>query len=342
MKILHPSLILFCALCFCVVTVDSVYAKKKKNEQKKYRGYVVTKEVKKPPVTDTLIKREDTLAEPVFVSVSEWVGKKFRLLEKTKMFQGFGYELYTTPRFSTDTMASDPHLEHKNHRLKYETFVRRTITATKVDPFDKGEYLITFIADTLGLTVYGKTSKGAIEGIALYTDFEEAEKRWKGKTIFSRRRSIETFDSVASRFSSVKVSAAEPLRVIDIHWGITPLPPKSLWLVIERSDGFRGFIPINYSWTNVIREDRLERLPWEKDIFEKDPRILFKWEPYIWETIDKHNICTGMTTEMVRFSWGEPLEIVTGHDDKPPSPILYKYKGTTLKFINDTLLNAVE
>ena len=226
--------------------------------------------------------------------------------------------------------------------MKYDVFNGRNITATAVKKRPDGEYHITFKTDTLDLTVYGKTSRGILEGIALFSDFAAAEKRWEGKNIFSRRRSIEMFDSVASRFSSVRVSTTEPLFVQRIRWGVTPLPPKSLWLIIVRKDGSQGFIPLNYSWTNVLREDDKEKLPWERDIFEHDPKKIFTWEEYIWETIDNHNICTDMTTEQVRFSWGEPKSRKVEKSSDGKEITTYIYSGKTLKFVNDTLKSTSE
>ncbi len=349
MKITFTKTTFILIIILCLASIDTGSARdRKKRVRRKYRGVVIKKA--EPEQSDTVtvdtvtekIRPADTLPTPVTVPVSDWPGKKFRLLEKTKMFQRFGYELYTSPHFSDEKTAPDTRIEHANHRLKYEVFNGRTITAVAVQKMAGGEYHITFKADTLNLTVYGKTSNGIIEGIALFSDFAAAEKRWKGKIIFSRRRSIEMFDSVASRFSSVRVSTTEPLFVKRIRWGVTPLPPKSLWLIVVRKDGSEGFIPLNYSWTNVLREDDTEKLPWERDIFEHDPRKLYSWEEYIWETIDNHNICTGMTTEQVRFSWGVPKEMQTVTDRDGRKITTYTYSGKTLRFVNDTLKSTVK
>ncbi len=325
------------------MSIDTSYAKKRKKKVKrKYRGVVIKKVEQKPDTLKPAKIKIDTLPDPVTIPVSEWTGKKFRLLEKTRMFQKFGYELYTSPLFSKGRTPADSRIAHANHRLKYDLFKGTTITATAVKKMNTNAYHITFKSDTMGLVIYGKTGNGIIEGIALFSDLGEAGNRWKGKTIFSRRRSIEMFDSVASRFSSVKVSITEPLHVQRIRWGVTPLPPKSLWLMVVRRDGSQGFIPINYSWTNVLREEGTEKLPWVKDIFEHDPRKIYAWEEYIWETIDNHNICTNMTTEQVRFSWGEPKDKKTEKTGDGKEITTYMYSGKTLRFVNDTLRSTVE
>ena len=132
------------------------------------------------------------------------------------------------------------------------------------------------------------------------------------------------------------------LKVVSIRWGITPLPPKSLWLIVERENGNKGFIPINYSWTNVLQTEEAAVLPWENDIFEQDPREMFAWEERIWETIDNHNICTQMTTEQVLFSWGEPISRQAGTDRDGNEIITYLYSGKKLVFRNDTLTLSSE
>lgn len=325
-------------LLLCSCDANYIYRLKYRPRHKK----PAVQTVQKPVIPDT-IHRDTTQDSATFITpVSDWNGKKFRLLEKAKMFQKYGYELYTSPLFSEDPQPADSSIAHANHRIKYGPFKGANITATEVKALNNGEYFLRFQTDTLNLTVYGRTRKGIIEGIALYADFEEAENRWKGKTIYSRRRSIETYDSVQSCFNSIKVSITEPLYVKAIRWGITPLPPKSLWLVVQRRDGFAGFLPINYSWTNVLKTGDTDKLPWERDIFEKNPKELYKWEDYIWETIDKHNICTGMTTEQVLFSWDRPQKRNTVQDSTGLRITTFTYKGKTLVFENDTLRRTEE
>ncbi|MGD9200209.1 MAG: hypothetical protein PVI26_01490 [Chitinispirillia bacterium] len=275
------------------------------------------------------------------IPVVNWIGKKFRLLEKTKMFQKFGYELYTTPQLSQTAEKVNSDIALPNFRIKYKPFKGKTLIVSDVKETDDGEYLITFNVEEMDLTVYGKTRKEIIEGIVLIDDFISAEKRWKGKTVYSRKRSIEIFDSTASRFSAERVSITEPLDVVSIRWGITPLPPKSLWIVVEGNDNLNGIIPINFSWTNVLKEEKVQGAPWEREIFENDPRKLYQWDDYIWQTIDKHSILMGMTTRQVQVSWGDPDKILKETVNNR-GVIKYIYQGKTLLFENDTLISASE
>ena len=312
---------------------------KERNRKRKPPKEPVAKTIQKPTTIDT-VKKEDTI--PQSLPIPEWKGKKFRLLEKTKMFQMYGYELYTSPLFSDDPAPADTNFAHGNHRLKYAPFKATNITATDVEKMEGEGYRVTFKTDTFQLPVYGRTRKGMIEGLALYSDFEAAETRWKGKTVYSRRRSIETYDSTHSCYKNVKVSITEPLKAIGVSWGITPLPPKSLWLIVERQNGFRGFIPTNYSWTNVLQTEETASLPWENEIFEQNPKEIYKWEDDMWETIDKHNISTQMTTEQVLFSWGKPISRFTETDQDGKEKNIFLYRDKKLIFQNDTLIFSFE
>ncbi len=333
------TIILFCILPF---QADARKKNKQKGDKGKDAQLIQTEKEGVPsrPVADKEIKKNDTIN--LDLPVSQWLGKKFRLLRKTKIFQKFGYELYTSPKFSEETLPPDTTIELSNHRIKYNLFKCKTVSAIDVKEMSNKEYVIVFKTDTMDLTLYGKTRNGIIEGLAFDSDLKSAEKRWKGKKIYSKRRCIDIFDSSSSSFTSIKVSIAEPLLVGSINWGIVPLPPKSLWLVVERLNGARGIIPVNYSWTNVPKNERTTGMPWDEDIFEKNPRDIYQWEEYVWEIIDKHNIFTGMTTQQVLFSWGRPNEIRSEKFAGTEKKCIYFYDGKKLHFVNDTLTSTSE
>ncbi|MBD3317508.1 MAG: hypothetical protein GF344_17090 [Chitinivibrionales bacterium] len=276
---------------------------------------------------------------PVLLEPSQWRGKRFVMVEKVRMFRKFGYLLYTSPQLDSATSAPNPAVALKNHRLKYDVFAGGVVTVTAVEEQDDGEYLATFQTDTMGLTVYGKTRNGIIEGIHAEEDLVAARDRWLGQTVFSRRRLIDTYDSAASRFATTPVSITEPLEVVAVRWGMTPLPPKPIWLVVQRADGSRGIIPVNYSWTNVPPQKRTDGLPWSMDILEEDPRS-YGWEDEIWEAIDETKLLTGMTTKQVRLSWGEPANTHSRIDERGRRVRELTYPGDILFFVNDSLANV--
>jgi|GEM_PF-818952 len=274
------------------------------------------------------------LQEPATIPVAQWPGKTFIILEKVEMFRKFGHYLYTTQGLDNDPKPCDTAIELPNHRLKYEPFARRTIKVLLTTRLPDGEYLVSALLDTLNLTVYAKTSRGVIEGLLLHDDLVEAGWRWTGATVYSRRRLIDTYDSTRSTFSNVKVSILEPLTVVAVRPGIIPLPPKPIWLIVERPDKTRGIIPLSWSWTNVLEEKQTPGLPWDQDILEHNPRTLYPdWEPYTWETIDKHNVYKGMTRQQVLMSWGTPQTIV----QKDSAAVEWTFQKSRLTFTGDSL-----
>jgi hypothetical protein len=269
------------------------------------------------------------------------VGKRFVFVEKVAMFRTFGYPLYRSARLDSARSPLDSSIQLDNRRLRYEPFAGTAATVKAVEQHDDGEYLITFTTDTLALTVYGRTRNEIIEGIHPEEDLAAARKRWVGQTVFSRRRLVDTYDSVASKFSTVKVSIREPLRVTTVRWGMTPLPPKPLWLMVRGADSLHGIIPVHYSWTNVPPSKRTGRLPWSGDILEEDPRQN-RWPQAVWEAIDSSKILTGMTHEQVRLSWGEPNESHSRPGEGGETILELVYPGTVLVFEGDTLVGERE
>jgi hypothetical protein len=266
---------------------------------------------------------------PSFYPPDKWVGLLFVLLPKNRMFEKFGYDLTVV---SPSAKAGAAALA--NGRLRADTFAGRCLKVTKVEKAG-GEWRVTMSGE--GVTVTGVTKLGAIEGLAPAHDLDSARIRWRGATLYAAPRLINTYDSAAARFGSIAVSVTEPLRVLDVRWGQTPLPPKPLWILVESKSGARGFIPVHYSWTNVLAVKRTGPVPWEADVLERDPRSLYTWDRAVWETIDKHNVFRGMTPAQVRLSWGIPLheEIERGTAGTIRT---WTYESGNARFVNDSLV----
>jgi len=277
------------------------------------------------PAADTTIDS----CSPAF-----WPGKKFVLLEKNRMFQEYGYELYASPLFDKEKKASDTAIETKQRRLRYRPFAGRTIMADGARKLASGEYVVTFTTDTLERTVFGRTRGGAIEGIAWAGELLAAKAAWEGKSIHARRASISVFDSVSSAYTTIGVSVLEPLRVAAVRWGVQPLPPQPVWLLVKSKDGSEGIIPVHMSWINVLREKRTPGNPWDAEILDKNPKKAFHWDEYAWDAIERHSIFVGMTAEQVRMSWGEPKSVRL---DARSGTAFWQYEGNSLSFKNDTL-----
>jgi hypothetical protein len=247
---------------------------------------------------------------PETIPPSKWPGRSFLILEKVAMFRQYGLYLYSSPALQKSTAPCNPEIELPNHRLKYEPFAGTSIQILSSVRQKDGEYIITAQSDANGIKIYGKTVKGVIEGLLLSNDLAQARSRWTGAAVYSRRRMIDVYDSANSVFENIRVSINEPLMVIDVRPGIIPLPPKPVWIVVERSDKTQGFIPVNWSWTNVPAGKITGGSPYESDIFEKQPRSIYpQWDEYVWSAIDNHSIFTGMLKEQVLMTWGNPQSI---------------------------------
>ena len=273
------------------------------------------------------------------VSPAQWIGKKFILLAKPKMFQSLGYELYLTKNLSAANTGIDSNIETKNHHVRYNRFCNKIISVISVEPLAQ-EFLITFTVDNDGHKLFAKTHKQAIEGIADLGDLDKAAKQWIGKTVYARGRLINTYDSVSSSFSTVKITVQQPLKVTSVSWGTSPLPPKPVWLCVStiiNNNQVSGILPVFESWTNVMTDKVKTGNAWEDDIFEKNPLELYPvWDSLTWKAINAQTIVSGMTKEQVRISWGMP-NIVTTDTTKAHCREQWCFGNQILCFENDTV-----
>jgi hypothetical protein len=276
------------------------------------------------------------------LSILQWPGKKFVFLPKQKIVKAFGYGLYLTPELDRSKSPVNPARETKEHRIRCDAFDQGSLTVREVKP-SGSEYLVHFIHEPTKVSLFAKTHRGAIEGLALAEDVEKAKKRWLGKTVYSMRRFINMYDSVTGNVSTQKVKTGDPLRVVEIRWGTTPLPSQPLWLVVETAPahdagaGTRGFIPVSISWANIMFDKITSGRPWDEDILEQDPKKLYAWDKVYWDAIDNHSIVPGMTKPQVRMSWG-PAKTVRKDMTKAGNRELWSYDdGQELLFIGDSL-----
>jgi len=245
------------------------------------------------------------------VPVDKWKNKKFIALAKLKFFRKFGYELYLSKELASSVAPLDTALETDKHHVRYEALCGKTLLVTDIVPADN-EFLVTFTENRSNATYYAKTHKQAIEGLAYADDINTAAKQWVGKTVFSRRRSIDIYDSATGSFSNIKVAIQEPLKVTCVVWGTTPMPPKPLWLCVKTANNESGIIPIAQSFANVMPEKMTSNAPWQEDVFDIDPTKTYSWDSLTWKAINTHSIVSGMSKEQVLVSWGQPQRIAMG------------------------------
>jgi hypothetical protein len=231
------------------------------------------------------------------------------LLEKPALYCEYGYELFTCPELESCHGPIDTAIETKYHRVLCGRPFEAALTVVSVDSWG-AEWLVAFRDNAAQKTFYAKTSDGELHEFVYAADCDSAKARWTGTTVYSARGFISVIDAGTSR--TIKVRLQDPLRVRDVRPGLTPLPAKPLWLMVETGDGKIGVIPVRFSWTNSPASHRHEGNPWDDDIFESNPALFCTADSATWETINTHHVRKGMTRQQVRLSWGRPREQKNG------------------------------
>jgi len=256
------------------------------------------------------------------------------------VYRQFGYELYPTAALDKETSPADPKLQLKNRRYRYEVLAGKALRVETVEKRDT-VWLVGMTEESSGRRAFGLTHKSAIKGIALLDDLEEAQARWTGKTVYARNRQINTFDSASGKMGSVKVAIETPLTVTGVRWGILPLPPQPLWLMVRTPDSAQGFVPVHVSWTNVMDDvRRLDLEPWAEFVFRQNPRTQYKWDDEVWAQINAHHLTTGMTFDQAWVCWGESLSRDTVVDGGIPLT-RWTYKGEHVLFRDGVVVKTV-
>jgi hypothetical protein len=273
------------------------------------------------------------------VDILEWEGERFTVLPLSPTFRRFGYEMYPTRQLDTAPGTPDSVRQLPNHRYRYDCLSGSELACVSVSEVDS-EYLVVWVADSTGDTVVARTHGGAVKGVAMSRNLEDARERWGGRQVFARKRQINTYDSASGKMGSIKVSIAAPLTVEEVRWGVLPLPPQPLWLVVSTTDTQQGFIPTYVSWTNVLNSVVRDTVPWAEFVIETNPKESHEWSEDIWAAVEEHRLMTGMTTTQVRFSVEDPSAVDTVHKDGVPHQ-RWSYPGQYLLFRADTLVETV-
>jgi hypothetical protein len=254
------------------------------------------------------VKKDDKIADENLADIppKKWLGKKFIFLEMSKMLQEFGYDLHLSKNWYS-SRSINPELERSpTYNLLYDKFVGKVIQVIEIE--DKSfDPIISFRVEGSEMMVYGKPYKGYLDGIAPFDDLDKAKAKWLGKTIYSKVRSILTYDAQADKYGQVKIRIPVPLKVNDVWWGLRSTDP--LWLIVETPEGEKGAIATAFSWTNIYNDRWKESRPWEDKFFEENPRVKFKWTEEDWNLINDGKIKLGMTKEQVQLSWGKPKKL---------------------------------
>jgi hypothetical protein len=208
------------------------------------------------------------------VPIQRLVGKTFVFLEKAPCDQAVGYHA-----FQAVPAAGDDHTGGQLG-LDYAAFVGKELRAEAVEPLTcpAGEYAVRFTVVADGSQVLAQTMGQSVADIAPSDDLAAARQRWLGRTVFARRRAVETYDAASGRYGQIEVRINEPLRVVDVIWGLSTTKP--LWLVVQRDTGERGFIATAYSWTNLYADWWTALRPWETALAESNANYESKQAPF--------------------------------------------------------------
>lgn len=71
------------------------------------------------------------------------------------------------------------------------------------------------------------------------------------------------------------------------------------------------FIVIVDNKQYLIKSDRIEEANTNYNIFDKDPKTIFKWSKTIWDKVEKNTIWIGMDRQMASIVMGKPSDINT-------------------------------
>jgi hypothetical protein len=193
---------------------------------------------------------------PADRSVEQMVGHKLVFLEKAPHERAAGYTAF---RIVTKKSAG-------GLIPAYADFVGKRIQIETVKAHATGEYLVTAMDVESGVRLQARTRANAIADVAPVGDLYRAKARWLGQTVYPRKRTIQTYDPATHRYGNVAVRLNEPLKVVDVIWGMSATKP--LWVVVQRENGDKGFIATAYSWTNAYSDWVSVDRPWEGAIAE--------------------------------------------------------------------------
>jgi hypothetical protein len=194
---------------------------------------------------------------PTDRSLEQMIGHKLVFLEKAPHERASGYDAF---RIVSSEKSVDGQVP------TYSEYVGKRILVESVEPGPTGEYTVTATAIDTGVQLQTTTMARAIAGVAPVGDYYRAKRRWLGKTIFTRKRTLQTYNAATNQYGELPVRMNEPLKVVDVIWGMSATKP--LWVVVQRDNGDQGFIATAFSWTNAYQDWWNMARPWEDKIAE--------------------------------------------------------------------------
>lgn len=267
-----------------------------------------------------------------YLTPDKWIGQSFTFLPLPAADQSAGYEIFDVE------LAKQGFNGDRSVRIPYAQYVGKQVTVTDVVTYlasdNQYEYIIYLEEKEFKQKLAGRTSRGQLEGLVLTADLDKAKQQFLGKTVYVKLRTIESLYDPQTDMEpiSIPTKIGSAVNVVDVYAGMKSSEP--IWLIVA-TDTQKAFIPITYSLTNVPSNFFQQNPPWQEKIMLTDFRASSGWSEELWNQIDAGIVNLGMTSEQVRFSWGDPASI--SQHDTDPNISIWKYGTKILNFLGDKL-----
>jgi len=168
---------------------------------------------------------------PVNLTTLQWVGHNFVFLALPADKQADGYGIFAADQ------AVQGFQEDRSVRIPYLQNVGKIVAVTDVSSYTSGDnkydYIVSMTEIGTGDKFVGRTTRGALEGLALAEDIVKARQQFLGKTIYPKSRSLELVNEQAGGMNptSATIRIGSALTVIDVYAGIQSQEP--IWLIFS-------------------------------------------------------------------------------------------------------------
>jgi hypothetical protein len=159
-----------------------------------------------------------------YVPIADWKGLKFQFLEKPLSSQKFGYQAFK---------GGEGEYGHPT----YAEAVGRIGTVTNV-VHDSYSYTVSLKLENGKVYTSKFMEFGDMSGVAPLADIEKARRLWKGKTLWTNRKELTTYDSKNEKHGTVPNSRYAPVKVVDVVGGWYDHQPARF--ILDLASGERG------------------------------------------------------------------------------------------------------
>jgi hypothetical protein len=235
-------------------------------------------------------------------SLDELLGEKVVFVAKTKRFQRFGYQSYHW-------------LNNRSASVPYDALAGKVGTIVEIQPRSQKELNFRRVVIKLDSdeSVTTEALDDQISDVTLLSDIEEGRRRWIGKTLWHQSKYLRpaTDTEISDWKTALKY---QPVKVAGVMVGADT--SGSVDFVIQFANGQEGLADVKLSASNTspkfletLRKLGRKECSFDSKFLLEDPRLTRKWDPVIWNAIERDEVLVGMTTDQVIMAWGRPKEI---------------------------------